>query len=88
MEYDDLPNEIRRACNMAEGHLLIDQIFERFVYDKTRRFKNEWDTFTDIEKNKLLTQFIESKRGDEQYLRQPMPQAEFDPYFLEQGSSS
>jgi hypothetical protein len=81
MEYDDLPNEIRQVCNMAEKHLLVDYIFIKFVYDKTRRFANEWDVFTSKEKDKLLMQFKDSKWADEENLRQQLPQAEFDPYY-------
>ncbi len=81
MEYDDLPDGIRQACNMAEKHLLVDNIFEKFVYDKTRRFKNEWEIFTNFEKDKLVMQFKDGKRADEENLRQYSPQAEFDPYY-------
>ena len=81
MEYDQLPAEIRQVCNIAEKHLLIDNVFEKFVYDKSRRFAHEWNTFTRVEKDKLLLQFIDSKKADDENLRQHLPQAEFDPYY-------
>lgn len=55
--HDELPNDIRKVCNIAEKHLLMDQLFEQFVYDQTGRFKNEWDTFTSRKKGVLLVEF-------------------------------
>ncbi|PQJ10780.1 hypothetical protein CJD36_012485 [Flavipsychrobacter stenotrophus] len=57
MLYDDLPNGIRQVCNIAEKHLLMDQIFEDWVYKQKGRFKNEWDIFTYLEQNRMLLEF-------------------------------
>ena len=64
IEYDDLPTDIRQVCNLAEKHLLMDQIFEQFVYDKTGRFKNEWDAIQNKERGILLIEFNGAMRAE------------------------
>ncbi len=64
LPHDDLPADIRQVCNMAEKHLLMDQIFEQFVYDKTRRFKNEWDSIPHKEQGVLLIEFNGRMRAE------------------------
>ena len=57
LPHEELPEDIRAVSNIAEKHLLMDQIFEKWVYDKTGRFKNEWDTFTSRKQGMLLVEF-------------------------------